>query len=104
MAVTVTSGLGSDPVGAQVPGSRRRDFVKIAFDNSYPTGGYAVSASAVNLVGLDTLILSGSTAAGRLCSWDQTNGKIKVFSAVTTEVSNATDLSADSVIAEVVGI
>jgi hypothetical protein len=104
MAAT-SSPVGSFPPGGQVPGARRRVLAQVNFDNSYPTGGYALTPAFFGLSALDTVDCGSVSQAGtRLVSWDQVNGKLKVYSALGTEVVNTTDIHTDSVIVEAFGI
>ena len=76
----------------------------ITFDASYPTGGYAVAASDFGLDRvLDTVMVNNVTAAGtRLVAYDPATKKLKIFTALSTEASNASDQSA--IVARVVAI
>lgn len=74
---------------------RNKRFVvaTVTFDNSYPTGGEPLAASALGLASIDFLSLSGTNA--NTFVWDRANNKIKAFVRTTgAEVANATDLSA----------
>lgn len=62
-------------------GSLEYRVVDITLDNSYPTGGWAVSAQAVGF-GLNGQILGeigGAIKDGYMLQYDQVNNKIKVF-------------------------
>ena len=67
----------------------------VAFDNSYPTGGEAVTASDF---GLDSEIFAIIPANGGadVVSYDRTNGKLTIHTADGTEATNASDQSAVS--------
>lgn len=66
----------------------------ITFDNSYPTGGEAVTAANFGLSSIHTVIPYPTDQSGTYVAvWDGTNSKIKMMSALGTEVSNGTDLS-----------
>lgn len=65
---------------------------KLAFDSSYPTGGEAITAAQL---GLSKIVRMKFQPSGTyLFAFDTANNKVKVYSAINTEVSNATDLSA----------
>ncbi len=67
----------------------------IALDNSYPTGGEAIAPQTINSLmnAIHGMSLGINTAGTRLLVWDQTNQKIKCFTAVGTEAANASDQS-----------
>jgi hypothetical protein len=100
MALTIAFKPSTDKA-PRVPGSRRRAVVGITFDSSYPTGGETVLASDIGLVSIDAAIV-GLTSTGKPVYW--TGSKLKVFSAIGTEVSDTTDLSAEVVTVEFIGI
>lgn len=104
MALTIANADTSTPVLAHVPGDRRRVQAKVTLD-AYVTGGRTLTPSDFGLSRIDA-VLSNSTTLGRITSPKLTSGAwtLQVFSAVATEVANAVDLSADSVIVELVGI
>lgn len=98
MALTLPA--SADPT-ARVPGSRRDESVTLTLDSSYPTGGYTVAAALVGMTVIHN-VLVGVTSTGKPVFW--TGSKLKVFSAVGTEVSSTTDLSAETVVVYVRGI
>ena len=57
----------------------RSGIVDITFDNSYPTGGWAIAASDLGIEALYNLEIPGVTPGGYLLAWDRVNGKIKAF-------------------------
>jgi hypothetical protein len=85
----------------KIPGTRRTSKVTVTLDSSYPTGGYSLTAATF---GYSTIlsVFVANTSTGKPCFW--TGSKLKVFSAIGTEVSNATDLSAETVILELGGL
>lgn len=99
MAATAAFLPASDKA-ARVPGSRRRALVTLTLDSSYPTGGYALPAT-LGFVSVDA-VLAANTSAGKPVFW--TGSKVKVFSAIGTEVTSTTDLSAETVVVEIIGI
>lgn len=64
-----------------------------AFDSSYPTGGESITDIYDMFRSCNGVIFQGSDGT-RLFAVDHTNKKVKAFSALGTEVANATDLSA----------
>ena len=96
MAVTINP--------AANPANKGRDeyigsSVDIVLDNSYPTGGYALTAPQFGLVNILTILpaiaLNGSTLLH--VYWNSATQKLMAFVAAGTEVTNATDLSAVTV-------
>lgn len=85
-----------------VVGNQKVVTVGIAFDNSYPTGGeafspadidpYAGANATFNYVSLE--INDATIADNRFLTYDHTNKKIIVYTAVNTEATNASDQSA----------
>lgn len=75
MALTITQKVAS------VFGNARVGIYDIDFDNSYPTGGEAVSASSLGLSEILYLsVIPRDAASGRLLyNWDVANGKIQVL-------------------------
>jgi|SRR5579871_7015603 len=97
MAATVT--VNVTPTDASVS-NRKEKVVDVAYDNSYPTGGYAIAPSAVGLEQI-LAVLAGGNLAGYIPSYNQATGKLQLFqqSAATgalTEVANTTNVSAVS--------
>lgn len=105
MALTIRQ-LSRDNAHSELPDGTRRRVVEITFDNSYATGGEAISAG--DLVALtDAQPPSGAAwsvldivrfdaeagQAGHHVALDRANQKLKAFNG-TTEIANATDLSA----------
>lgn len=109
MALTHTPLL----VGKQ--GKREVVYDSIAFDSSYPTGGYAVNPGDFANVKSDgtgsrdasflafDVVMACASSAGRPVYWNASTGKLQVFSAASTEIANATDLSADSATVTFIG-
>jgi len=78
-----------------VPGDAKYAIVTVQGDTSYPTGGYAVDVSGIapsKRFGVFTD--QGNGVAGVVAAlWDDTNKKVKLFSALGTEVPNTTNVS-----------
>lgn len=96
---------------SNVTGSQRVVTAKLQFDNSYPTGGYAVLPKAFGLAGVHRMAIEPSVDASSATSfiprYNPTTGKVSVFKSNGTtnliEVTNGTDLSAQSAISAVFG-
>lgn len=106
MAVSVAALHSDRPT--EVEGSRRVAHAKVTFDNSYPTGGEAVTAAMFGLVRLDFVRVLGTSEDGRIVRYIPSSAKLQVFqqgaaAGPFTEVANATDLSADHVYVTAVG-
>ena len=94
MAVTATEFFKSEVEG------RRMHVYKLAFDDSYPTGGEAIAAGDVGLTRIDDAIIAPTD--GYVFSWDRTNGKILAYWVDTTtdgakmaQVVDTTDINAN---------
>jgi hypothetical protein len=97
------AGVGNPPITG-TPGSRVHETFTVTFDASYPTGGYAITAANLGLSTLDTIIPNGVDTSGTyLVSWNQATGKLQLFSALATEVTNATDVHTKSVTVAALG-
>lgn len=90
--------------------SGRAAIVRITFSNSYATGGDTVQRSATGLGNRLTAILGGAvtTPAGHAVEYvpaanEYTDPKLRVRDVATgAEIANATNLTAQSIICEVV--
>lgn len=91
MAIVVT------PKREYVAGDRLRLIVDITGDSSYPTGGSSLTLAMLGLFELDAFEPQMPPSGVRTYQYDYANLKLKAFSAFNTEVSNATDCSADVV-------
>lgn len=85
----------------RVPGTRRRAFFTITCDDSYPTGGYTLTASTCGLVAIHTVNV-GNTSTAKPVFW--TGSKLKIFSSIGTEVVNGTNIATETMVVEVIGI
>lgn len=86
-------------VGSFVVGDRLEVIVDVTGDTSYPTGGSSMDLTqapfAFNTV---TAVEPDLPLAGtRIYKYDYGNKKLKAFTAFGTEVTNATNASADTV-------
>ena len=67
-----------------VAGGKRFHFAEITFGTSYVAGGEAVGASDFGLKNLDYLFL-GQSNRGRHVYWNQSTGKLQIFSSTGAE-------------------
>lgn len=81
--------------------NRKVTIADVALDNSYPTGGEAVTPSQFGLSSIDQVIIDGGN--GYRPQFDYTNNKIKVYTSAGTETTNTTDLSALTLRVQAVG-
>lgn len=89
----------------------RINLVEITYDNSYTTGGLALSANNCGLNTITSLVAGPVSSAGYIPSYDRTTGKLLALfgdntnaaSAPLIQVTNATDLSAVKAILIVFG-
>lgn len=81
------------PQRNHVVGNRREVVVDVTLDNSYPTGGYALTPATLGVdLALD-YIFALPTTTGHVFAYDYANKKLMAFSG-GSQVANATDLSA----------
>lgn len=102
MALTFTANPTA-PINT-VQGARRQFIGFVTFDNSYPTGGEAIAASDFNLSRIDMVLVGQPVGSTRIVTWDDANSKLKVYTALSTEATNASDQSAIKVPVIVIGI
>ena len=83
------------PDSEDVWGKHRVVGQSITLDNSYPTGGYSITARDLGWSEITGVIRLGGNAAGAAYHmvYDTVNSKLMAFSG-GSEVANATDLSA----------
>ncbi|MCP4346118.1 MAG: hypothetical protein GY795_11410 [Desulfobacterales bacterium] len=62
----------------------------VTFDDSYPTGGEALTPVSLGLGEIDVFVAEG--AGGYVFEYDRTNDKLKAFTG-GSEVANLTDLA-----------
>lgn len=106
MALTVSS------IAQSVFGNKRVVLANVAFDDSYTTGGLALSPASVGLSSIDAVILNPAMTAsgttGKTCAYKRSTGKVLAYNSVTTaadaEVDNASDQSTFSFDCFIVGI
>ena len=61
-------------------------------DASYPTGGWSLPPSALGLTELHHVDITNESSGARIAAYDYVNQKMKTFTALGTETTNATDL------------
>jgi len=83
VALTITTPVSS------VFGNKRVVIANVAFDNSYPTGGETLAASGLGLEVVDSILVSPHGT--RVVTYE--GGKLKVYTALTTEAGNTSDQS-----------
>ena len=96
MALTVTK------VTKNVVGAQYEVIADVTFDSSYPTGGEAfipndVDKSRPTSDVFHFVAITGNDATiadNRIVTYDHTNKKLVVFTAINTEATNASDQSA----------
>jgi hypothetical protein len=81
------------PVKTWVCGDRRNVLADITFDNSYPTGGEALTATDLGLTLELNAVHAAPATTGHVCPYDQANAKLMAFNG-TTQIADRTDLSA----------
>lgn len=86
-------------------GDRKAAIGRFTFDASYPTGGELVTPDIVGFDNqIDFILINNVNLPGsRLVSYDRVNKKLLLFSALSTEVANASDQSTISIDAIVIG-
>ena len=65
----------------------------ITFDSSYPTGGMSLTAADLGLGSIHWLKAEQQGVASRICEYDYTNSKLKLYTALSTEAANASNQS-----------
>lgn len=79
-------------------------FFLITFDNSYPTGGLALTPANLGFSDPATeLVVLAHPAGGYTFQYDAANQKLKSFTSGGTETTNATNLSAITTFVRVLG-
>lgn len=83
-------------------GNREVTYGTITFDDSYPTGGEAITAANVGLGTIEQLVVHPSST-GHVFPYDYSAAKVLAFNG-TTEIANEVDLSAQVARYRAVGI
>jgi hypothetical protein len=89
MAVTITPSVdGSTAAKRSVIGDKRMILGTITFGNPYTAGGEAITPAALGFdKRIDHMQVSPNSAGTRFTSWDRTNSKVLLFTAVGTEAA-----------------
>lgn len=73
-----------------VSGGKKLRITRVTLDNSYPTGGYAITKPQLGFGASDTLDeVRVNTPGGFNFEWDYAANKLKAYSAMGTELANA---------------
>lgn len=95
MALTIDTVNKEGPLGFSGSEAISIDRYPVALDNSYPTGGYAISPADLGIPEgfriLDGAFVNG--AARVYSKWDAATEKLIMTDIGGTEIANATDLS-----------
>lgn len=100
MSITIT------PVHDPDSADRAGGVFDIAFDNNYTANGYVVTADQFNRRAVYSLIPVQTGAGSRLLTYDATSdttGKLRIWTALGTEATGASDQSTISCRCRVVG-
>ena len=73
-------------------GNKKETLTSVTFDDSYATGGLALSPAQLGMTQTDGIIAFPAT--GYTFAYDATNSKLLAYSAAATEVTAKTDLHA----------
>jgi hypothetical protein len=111
MALTISAEYWREVTRAAVgPAPKQRAIYQVTFDASYPTGGEAADfTSLAPFSAVDCVLVHGSDSAnGYVPQWDAANSKLMMYeagadAAALDEVADMTDLSAETVLVEVIG-
>lgn len=86
--------------------NKTRKFVRLTGPAIYATGGEAITPQSIGLSRIQLMLFDHPSNGTdlRIAQYDYTNSKVKWFDLAGAEINNATDLSAYSARAEVIGI
>ena len=88
-----------------VPGDRYEVHAVFTPSTSYPAGGEPLNASDFGLRSIEWVVVNpGGLDGTRLFTWDKTNGKLRIFTAISTEAGTGTDQSAKTCAVVVYGV
>ena len=101
MAITATALFTVTP--SVLPSENGKTLVvgTVLFDNSYPTGGEAITAANFGLSRIDAVVVGSNSGAGVDAVWDAANSKLKLFdedgtSGISAEFASTGDASANT--------
>jgi len=72
-------------------------FLKVTFDNSYPTGGESLGLANYGLTPANVAFFGCEQVSNRICTYDRTNDKLLLYTALSTEAANASNQSSITV-------
>src|SRR5574337_242409 len=75
----------------------------ITFDNSYPTGGESLAPADVGMISIQHVSADQKGVGNRIAQYDYANSKLKLYTALGTEATNASDQSTIVVRANIIG-
>lgn len=104
MALTTVAASGDEPVTGVSPGNRRRCSVRLSGDSSYPTGGSVLTPALFGLTKIDAASVALTEDGTQLYVYDAVNNKLLGFTALGTQIVNATNQSAKVIPITVWGI
>lgn len=84
------AGLSIGAITRVKTGNKMMTITPVTFDDSYPTGGEALTKAQLGLTAINTVF--AIPASGYTFAYDATNSKLLAYSTAGTEVSNTTDL------------
>lgn len=87
-----------------VTGNERLVIADVTFDNSYTTGGLAVTPAMFGLQAIHSVVCLPHSSASRIVTFDKAASKLKVHTAIGTEAAAASDQSTITVTCLVVGV
>lgn len=80
------------------PGDRFEVHAVFTPSTSYPAGGEPFTPSQFGLTTIEWVVAAAASADGtRLVTWDKTNNKLRIYTAIGTEAANASDQSTKTV-------
>ena len=95
--------LSSADIKRTVFGNKRIVIATLTFDSSYPTGGESLTPAMVGLSSIDSVLCFPHQTATRIATYDHTNAKVLLYTALSTEAANASDQSTITIQVLVVG-
>lgn len=101
MALTMTSSFANEGA-TRVVGRKRVWTGLVTFDNSYPTGGEAITPAQFGLSVINHVNVRAKGGT-EVVVWDHVNSKLQIFTADGVEALNASDQSAIVCHCEVTG-
>lgn len=108
MGLTIVENETGDATGDRslrkhVASGLKTVYLKITFDNSYPTGGETLGLATYGLTPASVSFVGFEPTSNRIATYDRTNDKVLLYTALGTEAANASDQSTIVVYAKFVG-